>query len=192
MSDSYQDFITRKSIIHLPTGIEKPVKAHKNLFPFQKDIVKWALRRGRASIFAGTGLGKTPMQCEYARHVEAFTGMPVLILAPLAVSIQTIAEALKTCSAVGRGESKFVTWDITKKAMRISASNDRDSEMNVSLDCAASAAGKIGVPSLQLATALEMMEANEKGEIQLVHYSTPSSLLIRQASKIAFVALAKT
>ncbi len=65
---------------------------HARLFPFQVQIVAWALALGRAAIFAGCGLGKTAMQLEWARWVAAHTGRPVLILAPLAVSQQTIAE----------------------------------------------------------------------------------------------------
>jgi DNA modification methylase len=61
------------------------------LFDFQHDIVTWALRRGRACIFADCGMGKTPMQLEWAHHVPG----NVLIVAPLAVSSQTIREAEK-------------------------------------------------------------------------------------------------
>lgn len=61
------------------------------LYDYQRDIVKWALRRGRAAIFADCGMGKTPMQLEYARHVPG----NVLILAPLAVSSQTVREGQK-------------------------------------------------------------------------------------------------
>lgn len=62
------------------------------LFPHQKQLVHWALETGRAAIFADTGLGKTPMQAEWARHVVEEEGR-VLIVAPLAVSQQTVAEA---------------------------------------------------------------------------------------------------
>ena len=66
---------------------------HPSLFDFQKDIVRWALRRGRAAIFAGTGLGKTRMQTEWAMHVHKLSGGDVLMLAPLAVAAQTVREA---------------------------------------------------------------------------------------------------
>lgn len=92
---AYQEFLARKAIVDAPTGIENPNNISKSLFPFQSAVVKWALQRGRAAIFAGTGLGKTPMQCEWAKHVNAHTNLPVLILAPLAVSHQTIDEARK-------------------------------------------------------------------------------------------------
>ena len=66
---------------------------HPRLFPFQKQVTEWALRLGRAAIFAECGLGKTAMQLGWARHVAAHTGRRVLIIAPLAVASQTIREA---------------------------------------------------------------------------------------------------
>lgn len=63
------------------------------LFDHQKALVRWALRKGRCAIFADTGLGKTLMQLEWARHVS--TAGKVLILAPLAVAEQTVAEAAR-------------------------------------------------------------------------------------------------
>lgn len=91
----YSEFLIHKAIVDAPTGIEHPTGISTALFPFQSACVKWALERGRAALFEGTGLGKTSQQCEWARHVEAFTELPVLILAPLAVSHQTIEEAKK-------------------------------------------------------------------------------------------------
>ena len=58
-------------------------------------IVQWALRKGKAAIFADTGLGKTAMQCEWAKQVQNHTGGRVLILAPLCVSLQTVREGKK-------------------------------------------------------------------------------------------------
>jgi hypothetical protein len=65
------------------------------LFDFQRDITKWALKKGKSAIFAGCGLGKTPIQLEWAKHVVAETDGKVLILAPLAVANQTQREGLK-------------------------------------------------------------------------------------------------
>lgn len=65
------------------------------MFPFQKFIVKKALKVGRYAVFADCGLGKTIMQLEWARQVVFETRKPVLILAPLAVSNQTIMEGDK-------------------------------------------------------------------------------------------------
>lgn len=95
MITDYHKFLERKAIVDAPTGIPNPKGIAKSLFPFQQACVKWALQRGRAAIFAGTGLGKTPMQCECAKHAEAETNLPTLILAPLAVAHQTIDEAKK-------------------------------------------------------------------------------------------------
>lgn len=90
---TYDEFLRHKAIVDAPTGISNPIGISKSLFPFQQAAVKWGLQRGRAAFFEGTGLGKTPQQCEWARHVELTTKLPVIVLAPLAVSHQTIEEA---------------------------------------------------------------------------------------------------
>jgi superfamily II DNA or RNA helicase len=64
---------------------------HPKLFEFQKDVVKMLLDIGRGAAFLDTGLGKTIVQCEWARHIKG----KVLIVAPLAVAQQTIKEAKK-------------------------------------------------------------------------------------------------
>lgn len=61
-----------------------------HLYPHQRDLTRWALRKGRAAIFADTGLGKTAMQLEWARHASRHGR--VLIVAPLAVAQQTVSE----------------------------------------------------------------------------------------------------
>ncbi|MCC0013830.1 MAG: helicase [Rhodobiaceae bacterium] len=94
-SHSYGEFLARKAIIDPPTGIDGKVDLPKAMMPHQRDITEWALRRGRAAIFAGTGLGKTFMELAWADRVAGFTGKPVLIFAPLAVSAQHIREAAK-------------------------------------------------------------------------------------------------
>lgn len=88
---SYFDFLARKLATLAPTGFD-PGPQRDVLFPFQRDLVSWALRRGRAAVFASTGLGKTRMQIEWARQVAERTGGQVLILAPLAVAAQTVEE----------------------------------------------------------------------------------------------------
>lgn len=91
---TYADFLARKRRQHLPQGFE-PSALSKYLKDFQRHIVQWAVRRGRAAIFADCGLGKTLMQLEWARQVHERTQRPVLILTPLAVSGQTLAEGEK-------------------------------------------------------------------------------------------------
>ena len=78
-----------------PTGIDSPCELPAALFDYQADIVRWALRRGRAALFAGTGLGKSIMELSWCDAVAAYTGRPVLLLAPLAVAAQMIREAEK-------------------------------------------------------------------------------------------------
>lgn len=65
------------------------------LFDFQHALVSWAVRQGRAAIFADCGLGKTPMQLVWAENVVRHTNRPVLVLTPLAVTDQTVREAEK-------------------------------------------------------------------------------------------------
>lgn len=85
---TYEEFLESKSIVSQSSGFDKVPDLNPVLFDFQKDIVNYALRRGRSAIFAMTGLGKTPMQVEWAKHVS--TNGNVLILAPLAVNEQTV------------------------------------------------------------------------------------------------------
>jgi DNA modification methylase len=87
----YDDFVKRKRRAEVATG-HKPGDLNENLFDFQHAIVSWAVRRGRAAVFADTGLGKTLMQLAWADEVASHTGGIVLILAPLAVSEQTIEQ----------------------------------------------------------------------------------------------------
>ena len=89
------EFYESKQVSFKPSGFTLQGTIHPKLFSFQADIVKWALKLGRAAIFADCGLGKTFMQLEWARHVHNHTGKPVLIVAPLVVSGQTIGEAEK-------------------------------------------------------------------------------------------------
>jgi len=93
---TYGDFLNSK-IKHIKnTGFEIETKdLNINLFEFQKNIVQRALKIGRFAIFADTGLGKTIIQLSWADEVCRHTKKPVLILAPLAVSGQTINEGKK-------------------------------------------------------------------------------------------------
>lgn len=87
----YAAFVSRKLRVAASVGFEAG-PMHERHFPHQVDLIRWACRKGRAAIFADTGLGKTGMQLEWARQVHQHTGRPVLILAPLAVTSQTAAE----------------------------------------------------------------------------------------------------
>ena len=89
---SYSDYITRKLTRIPPTGIASSVTLPPSLFPHQQALTAWAIKRGRAAIFADTGLGKSRMQLAWADAVVRHTGKPALILAPLAVASQTAGE----------------------------------------------------------------------------------------------------
>lgn len=92
----YTDFLAKKKFIQETSGFDVPLsELNEKLFDFQKVIVKWALKRGKAAVFADTGLGKTFMQIEWAWNVFQRTGNRVLILTPLSVAEQTVAEADK-------------------------------------------------------------------------------------------------
>jgi len=95
MSD-YQTFLESKQKSHTISGFDiEENELNKNLFPFQKFIVKRALKAGKYALFEDCGLGKTIQQLEWANKVNQHTRKPVLILAPLAVSGQTIKEGVK-------------------------------------------------------------------------------------------------
>jgi hypothetical protein len=87
----YEEFVAAKRRSEVATG-HQPGDLNEHLFDFQHAIVSWAVRRGRAAIFADTGLGKTLMQLSWADEVASHTKGIVLVLAPLAVSEQTIEQ----------------------------------------------------------------------------------------------------
>lgn len=91
---SYAAFLDRRAQNNARHGFA-PRWVPDWLFPFQRDLVTWAVERGRAAIFADCGLGKTPMQLVWAQNVAEHTNRPVLIVAPLAVSHQVAREAQK-------------------------------------------------------------------------------------------------
>lgn len=121
---NYGEFLKTKQITDSPTGIDGGFRVSKSLFDFQAAIVKWSVHRGRAAIFAGTGLGKTAMQADYARIIEDALKQPVLIVAPLAVSHQTIEEAKKILGI----EIKFAASqsDIGERGIYITNYQKRD------------------------------------------------------------------
>ncbi len=91
---NYSEFLQQKSRSIQPSGFATTA-LNRHLFDFQRDIVRWALYRGKAAIFAGCGLGKSLMQLAWADKVIDRTIQPVLVLTPLAVGKQTEAEAIK-------------------------------------------------------------------------------------------------
>lgn len=96
MDTKYEEFIKSKKKFHSFNGIDVSEDSlNPKLFPFQKFCVKRALKAGKYAFFEDCGLGKTFQQLEWANQVCIHSGKPVLILAPLAVSAQTIQEGHK-------------------------------------------------------------------------------------------------
>jgi DNA modification methylase len=105
----YKTFLNQKQITFENKGVEASAELiHPLLFDFQRDLVIWSLRKGRAAIFADTGLGKTFMQLEWAR----LHGGRVIIIAPLSVARQTVREARKINLQVYyvRHDSEIKSW----------------------------------------------------------------------------------
>jgi len=108
----YQEFIKSKKNEGSEHGFD-PLWIPDFLYDFQRDIVTWAVRKGRAAIFADCGLGKTPMQLVWAENIVRKTNGNVLIIAPLAVSAQTKQEADKFGIEIGRSKTGQVKNKIT-------------------------------------------------------------------------------
>lgn len=91
---TYDEFLSRK--LHTANDSGFAVKSLPSwLFDFQAALVEWSLRKGRSAIFGDCGLGKTPMELVWAQSVVEHTNRPVLIVAPLSASAQTVREAEK-------------------------------------------------------------------------------------------------
>jgi superfamily II DNA or RNA helicase len=90
----YRLFLTSKEQEGASHGFD-PMWLPDFLYDFQKSLVEWSVRKGRAAIFADCGLGKTPMQLVWAENVVRKTNKRVLILTPIAVSHQTVREGAK-------------------------------------------------------------------------------------------------
>jgi len=85
----YSEFLERKQLLCPAAGVKVSSESlHPELFPFQRDLTRWALAKGRAALFTSTGTGKTLMQLVWSQHAAD----RVLILAPLAVAQQTVRE----------------------------------------------------------------------------------------------------
>jgi DNA modification methylase len=101
---------TKRAVVPTVGVMVLPLDVNPQLFPFQRDLTAWAARKGRAALFADTGLGKTRMQVEWARLL----GVRTLIVAPLSVARQTVAEAARigvtvTYARSGADASAFIT-----------------------------------------------------------------------------------
>ena len=93
---TYEQFLAQKASVIPVCGFAfDKAEMNPNMFEWQKDIVCWALKKGKAALFEDCGLGKTIQQLEWCRIIAEHTNQPCLILAPLAVSQQTVREGEK-------------------------------------------------------------------------------------------------
>ena len=90
----YEKYLKRKIYAAMPNGFD-PYHLNDMLFDWQDDLTTWSIKKGRAALFEDCGLGKTPQQLVWAENICEHTDKPVLILAPLAVSMQTKREGVK-------------------------------------------------------------------------------------------------
>lgn len=94
--EEYKEFLKSKEKRIVESGFDvNENELNPYLFDFQRFCVKRALKRGKYALFESCGLGKTIQQLEWANQVNKHTGKPVLVLAPLSVSLQTIDEGKK-------------------------------------------------------------------------------------------------
>lgn len=108
----YEDFLTSKRQLGGEFGFD-PTFIPDCLFDFQKFFLEWSLRKGRSAVFADCGLGKTLVELAWAKNVFERTRKPVLIIAPLAVSAQTVDEGAKFNIQAAISREGLVAHDIT-------------------------------------------------------------------------------
>jgi DNA modification methylase len=109
--EQYRNFLASKKAAPVASGFVVDASSlNPYLFDWQAQVVRWALRKGRAALFEDCGLGKTLQQLEWSFQVCKHTGGNVLILAPLSVADQTRSEADKfgIAAAVCRSQADIV------------------------------------------------------------------------------------
>ena len=112
---TYDEFLKTKEMQSIRAGFSVPKdELNHNLFPFQKDIVSWALQKGKSCVFTDCGSGKTIIQLEYAHQVCKKTGGTALIVCPLSVAEQTKREGEKFCieAHVVREQAEIVSGSV--------------------------------------------------------------------------------
>jgi hypothetical protein len=90
----YRKFIASKSQKTILHGFA-PNYLPSCMMDFQASATEWAIRKGRAGLFADCGLGKSLMTLVFGENVVRNTNKPFLIITPIAVGQQIIAESVK-------------------------------------------------------------------------------------------------
>jgi len=109
---TYAEFLERKAQIDDGAGFE-PLWMPEFLFGFQSMLTDWAIRQGRSALLVDCGMGKTVMSQVWAQNVYKHTGKPVLLLTPLGVASQMVAEAEKFGMAAAISRDGKIPSEIT-------------------------------------------------------------------------------
>ncbi len=91
---NYQEFLRQKVVTHSEHGFDTKV-GNDLLFRWQRAVTEWAVKKGKAALFLDTGLGKTAIQLQWAAEIVKAGHGDVIVVAPLAVSQQTVREGRK-------------------------------------------------------------------------------------------------
>lgn len=136
----YKNFLDDKELKHV--GINANLKTDcKYLFDFQEAIVNWALKKGRAAIFADCGMGKTIMQLAWLDAIQKSKNKPVLLISPLGIVEQTIKEGSKFGFIVNNLREfdpingiNIINYEQLEKINLINLENGENNYIAVSLD----------------------------------------------------------
>lgn len=93
--NDYRKIVTRSIVRHDSAGLKGAFDLPSSIRPHQRHAVEFALTKGSGALFLDTGLGKSLCAFSYAHNITRHTGKPVLMLAPLGVTGQHLAEAHK-------------------------------------------------------------------------------------------------
>ncbi len=102
----YLEFLKSKIDIAPKSGFEiTDEEIHPDLFPHQRDAVRWAIAGGRRALFESFGLGKTIQALEWCRLVIKHIGGKALIVLPLGVKQEFKRDAVEI---LGLDEPEYV------------------------------------------------------------------------------------
>jgi len=90
----YEEFLELKRHIGGNHGFD-PIYIPDAMFDVQKSLLEWSLLKGRSATFADCGLGKSLLELAWGDNVVRKTNGNVILLTPLAVTMQMKEEADK-------------------------------------------------------------------------------------------------
>lgn len=96
-SKEYAEFLKKKEIHTLETGIDVD-KSELNhmMFEFQKDLCRWALKKGKAALLIGCGTGKSILQLDLIeRVIELYSKEGDIVFTPFMGIGSEVYQAVK-------------------------------------------------------------------------------------------------